>query len=57
VTPVPVRDTVCGESGALSLKVSVADLDPVACGRKTITTVQVAAGDSDWFWQLFDVIV
>jgi hypothetical protein len=41
-SPVPVRETVCGVLLALSLKVSVALLAPVALGEKVTDTVQRA---------------
>ena len=46
-TPVPVRLTVCGLSGALSLNVSVPVLVPNTVGEKATLTAQLAPGAMD----------
>jgi len=40
-SPVPLSDTCCGLFDALSLKVSVPDLVPIALGEKTTEEVQL----------------
>ena len=43
-TPVPLRETVCGEPLALSVKLRVPLLAPVAVGVKVTFTVQLDDG-------------
>src|SRR5579864_9202453 len=45
--PVPLRPTVCGLPGALSLTARVAAREPVAVGAKATPTVQLVPGASD----------
>jgi hypothetical protein len=47
VVPVPVRLTVCGLPGALSVTVTAADRAPVAVGEKTTTMLQAAPAASE----------
>lgn len=42
VLPVPLRATDCGELGALSVKLRVAEAEPAAVGLKATVTVQEA---------------
>jgi len=44
--PVPLKDTVCGLLLALSLKLRVPDLVPVALGEKVTEAVQLAPAAS-----------
>ena len=47
VAPTPVSVTVCGELGALSVRVTVAVRVPVVCGLKVMLKVQLALGASE----------
>jgi len=44
--PVPVKGTVCGLLFALSLKLRVPDLEPVALGEKVTEALQLAPAAS-----------
>jgi hypothetical protein len=47
VEPMPVRETVCGLSFALSVRINVPVRVPLAVGVKLTVTVQLAVGESD----------
>ena len=54
--PVPVMSTVWGELGAVSVKISVAEVPPVTTGEKVTLITQEAEGASD-APQVFPVMV
>jgi hypothetical protein len=47
VEPMPVRETVCGLSFALSVRINVPVRVPLAVGVKLTVTVQLAVGERD----------
>ena len=54
--PVPIMSTVCGDPGAVSVKIRVAEVPPGTTGEKVAVTTQEAEGARD-APQVFPVIV